>query len=295
MTVPFNSFEFHGTLTLDGSYCISSCRHGRLLYSTDDLIGRALSVYGEWAEPQVQLLLQLIGEGDTVIEVGAHIGTTTIPLARRVGPSGRVYAFEPQPLVHQMLCANLALNAIGNVRAIPEGVHDTDAPLVLPDMEYGKVENFGGVSLSADPNAVGETVACRRLDSMIDRLSRCALIKVDVEGMEAAVLRGAEALIGRHRPILYCEVGSLSTFEGVKSFACKLGYEAFWHCFRGFNPGNYRNCQFDIFEGLGDGNVVMFPAEKHINVAGDRAERYSDMHRYFDYTSVLTKRGRKGS
>ena len=59
----------------------------------------------------------LIEPGDVVVDVGADIGALTVPLARAVGPAGRVLAFEPQPTVFQNLCANLALNDLLHVQA----------------------------------------------------------------------------------------------------------------------------------------------------------------------------------
>ena len=55
-----------------------------------------MDTYGEWAEGELNLFLQIVRPGDIVLDVGANIGAFTVPLAKRVGMSGRIYAFEPQ-------------------------------------------------------------------------------------------------------------------------------------------------------------------------------------------------------
>ena len=81
-------------------------RAGWFLYNRHDVyIGHALERYGEYGQIEA-------GSGDVVIEVGANIGSLTVGLAKAVGSSGRVIALEPQRVVFQTLCANIALNSL---------------------------------------------------------------------------------------------------------------------------------------------------------------------------------------
>lgn len=99
-----------------GHVRLRSCRHGVMAWlAADPVIGRALDVYGEFAESENALMVRLVRPGDTVVDVGGNIGTVTLALAERVGAGGQVHVFEPQRLVFQLLCANLALNGITNV------------------------------------------------------------------------------------------------------------------------------------------------------------------------------------
>src|SRR5687767_5587801 len=114
------------------------CRHGWMLYlKSDQVIGAALDVYGEFAESENRLMAALIEPGDVVLDVGANIGTVALALAHRVGPSGRVYAFEPQRIVFQLLCANLAINAVSHVDArwlaIGAVAGQTHIPILNPE------------------------------------------------------------------------------------------------------------------------------------------------------------------
>jgi hypothetical protein len=99
-------------------FAIKRCKHGLMAYSRNDtLIGRSLDSYGEWCEYEIELLQTVIKLGDVVIDVGANIGTHAVALAGLVGPTGHVFAYEPQPRLHRFLAANIALNEIDNVSA----------------------------------------------------------------------------------------------------------------------------------------------------------------------------------
>src|SRR5690606_28828206 len=100
------------------AYGLRQCRHGPMLFNKRDLyVGRSLATYGEFSEAEIGLFRQILRPGGVVVEAGANIGAHTVPLARMVGESGAVVAFEPQRLQFQLLCANLALNGMINVFA----------------------------------------------------------------------------------------------------------------------------------------------------------------------------------
>ena len=89
---------------------LDACRHGLMLYfNTDEYVGRSLQFCGEWAEIECEVFSQIVTPGMTVVEVGSNVGSHTLCLARLVGPRGVVYAFEPQRLLFQQLCANLEI------------------------------------------------------------------------------------------------------------------------------------------------------------------------------------------
>src|SRR5262249_22498904 len=138
---------------------------------------------------------------DVVVEAGANIGALTLPIAKRVGFGGHIHAFEPQRPIHAMLRVNLALNGLSNVTAHRTGLGAVPGELRLPRVEYARPGNFGAYGLSAE--ADGEIVPVLTVDGL--ELSRCDLLKIDVQGMELAVLQGAAATIARCRPMLYVE------------------------------------------------------------------------------------------
>ena len=121
----------------------STCRHGIFRYPMDAYIGRSMDVYGEYSEQEVTFLCSLLKPGDTVVEVGANIGTITVPLAHAVGDTGVVFAYEPQADIYEMLRTNLNANA---PNATPLNLGLGRAPTVAHyDSNRG---NTGGVKLA---------------------------------------------------------------------------------------------------------------------------------------------------
>src|ERR1700730_11531990 len=103
------------------------CRHGRMTYlRADSIIGKSLELYGEWCEGEIILFGRLLLAGDVVIDVGANIGTHTLPLARLVGASGTVYAYEPQRMIYEILRKNVEVNDLPNVQLNWAAVGATD-------------------------------------------------------------------------------------------------------------------------------------------------------------------------
>ena len=198
-----------------------------MLYSINDTtIGRLFDLYGEFSEPEVEMLGKLVSPGDTVIEVGANIGALTVPLAQFVGPQGVIVAFEPQRVLYQNLCANVALNGLGNVRAINAAVGRENGSVVLPRIDYDKPGIFGAHSIEGATD--GETVQLVALDKFV-QTKRCRLMKVDVEGMEEDVILGATNLIKTLRPILYVENDREEKSESLIATLLGLDYKLYWH------------------------------------------------------------------
>ena len=251
------------TLKEVGFLRLKTCRHGDLLFSVHDQhIGRSLDLYGEWAEGELDLLGLLLRPGDTVVDVGANLGTHTVFFAQRVGPSGAVLAFEPQRIVFQMLCANLALNGLFNVHAHPAAVGRAAGVRELPDVRYDQPSNYGGVSLveqapaAAAPtgDSPGARVPMLALDGL--GLQRCRLLKIDVEGMELDVLEGGRALIEATRPIIYVENNDTARSPALIGWLLARGYHLHWHLSRFFNPANHFANPDNVFGDLCDLNMI---------------------------------------
>ena len=110
-------------------------------------VGRAVEKYGEYSELEVELFRQICKPGDIAIEVGANLGTHTLALSQLVGDQGRVFAFEPQRIVIQTLCASLALNSIANVEAYQLAVSSKAGEVLIPDIRYDVEGNYGAVEI----------------------------------------------------------------------------------------------------------------------------------------------------
>jgi len=153
----------------------------------------ALIYYQGHSEPTVaRLLKRLLGPGSVFVDVGAHLGEYALLAAAAVGPAGEVHAFEPNPALAQLIRRSVKLNGFGNVSLYPWAVGDADGEAALKLMPEASLSY-----IAADGNdAAGVRVRCVRLDTWAagrDRLPH--VIKVDVEGAEPLVFRGAEGLL----------------------------------------------------------------------------------------------------
>jgi FkbM family methyltransferase len=243
-----------------------SCRHGLFFALLSDVfVGRALEVYGEFSELEAVFLTSLLRPGETVLDIGANLGTLTIPLARAVGDRGRVLAFEPQTFIYRLLRANIAVNNLaGVVSSHRFGVGDAAGYIDAPIFDYAAVNNFGGFdislkSFSAQPVRIlpWDTVPQVTVDDL--DLKACALIKIDVEGMEPDVIAGAARTIARFRPILYVEAHG--PIPHLLAHLQPLGYRAWWHHPPLFNPANYRGVRENPWGDFRSHNVVLVPGE----------------------------------
>ncbi len=251
-------------------------RDGLFLVNVHDVyIGQALCVYGEFSRLEADFLRKLLRPGDVVIEVGANIGAHTVGLARHLGAKGQIYAIEPQPAVFHLLAANMALNEIENVRCLPIACGAAAGTLVVPPVDYGRTGNFGGVALAE--SGKGVRVAVQRLDQTIDTRA-LRLIKIDVEGMEGAVLEGARGLIVRHRPLLYVENDRAAKSKALIELLWSLDYKLEWHAPPLFAPDNFFAEANNVYGNTASLNMLGVPKELTETFPGMGAIADSSFH-----------------
>jgi FkbM family methyltransferase len=162
-----------------------------------DYIKRFISDNRVWEPWLVELFPKYVKPGTTVIDAGAHIGVHTVSFARLAGPSGRVYAFEPQRKLFRELVFNLRLNGIGNVVPLRYALGHTTG---IVEMARAERDNEGATQIGHG----GDRVELRALDSFGFR--NVSLIKIDVEHFEDFLLEGAQLTIRRSRPVILIEI-----------------------------------------------------------------------------------------
>jgi FkbM family methyltransferase len=245
---------------------LKRCRYGHFLYYRNDTaVGAVLDRHGEFGEDAHTLLLPLIGPGDTVIDVGANIGTSAVAFAHRVGPQGRVYAFEPQQAVYTVLCANLALNGLRNVTPYPYAVGRQPGTAFLPVVDYAVPGNYGAVALAGQETPEGVGIV------PLDQLSfpRCALLKVDVEGAENDVVQGALGLLRRDQPLVYVEFNDIPSNREMLGTLLGLGYRLYWHPVAFVSEVNFFGAADTAFQRF-DINILGVPPRADVAPAGLR-------------------------
>jgi FkbM family methyltransferase len=192
-------------------------------------VEKLIFVFREGYEPELAYLERALSPGKTFVDVGANLGIYTLVASRIVGPSGRVIAFEPSAQSLSQLKANITLNGLTNVQVYPAAVSDKIGRAFLyhgPDPAQN--------SLGRDPRLEpkGEEVVTQSLDRALSQASmeRVHVIKIDVEGAEELVLRGADTVVTAHRPIIIFEINQeASTRLGLSPLGAwdllnRLGY-----------------------------------------------------------------------
>lgn len=246
----------------NGNIIIKRCKHGYFAYNQfDEMIGSSLDVYGEWCDHEFDFFKEVVGAGDVVLDIGAYIGTHTVFFAQQVGTLGKVIAFEPQRSSFQLLCTNLTLNSLYNTRCFQAGVSDVKGKLKLPIADPYEGRNYGAIPIEG--YLEGENLELITIDSL--ELKACHLIKIDVEGMEAKVLKGGQNTILNLRPILYVENNSVERSSELLKVLNDLGYDCWWHFVPYFNPKNFFKSKEDIFTQCKrsfEANLVCLPKEQ---------------------------------
>jgi FkbM family methyltransferase len=168
--------------------------------SVSEPVGFHLVVNGVYEADEVAFALRALQPGGVFLDVGANIGTYTVPAAKRVGPNGRVVAVEASPGVFPYLARNICLNGLSNVRLVQCAALAENAGAV-PFYE-APPDHFGMGALSEQFGATPVEVQARTLDTVLSEcgLDSVDLLKVDVEGFEVDVFAGAERLLTGDRP-----------------------------------------------------------------------------------------------
>lgn len=159
--------------------------------------GKVLRVVaGKYEPEQTREFQRVLKPGDTVLDVGAHVGYYTLLSSVLVGRSGQVLAFEPNPRNFAYLERHIALNRLPNASALPAAVADQEG---VARFEFGKGSGTG--HLATDGSLQVRTV---RLDAICaDRGLAPNVVKVDVEGAELSVLEGGRDLFASRRPVVF--------------------------------------------------------------------------------------------
>lgn len=176
-----------------------------LVVDTDSLdIGLGLIREGLW-EPWIgrHLAQYALRRGDPVIvDIGAHIGYYGVLLGA-LAPSRRVWAFEPNARLFDILRTNFFINGLDRQRVQQIAIGGEEGTLKL---RHRPGEAGGGHISPSEPDEgfVAQTVSVRRLDDVLPSWEEVDLLKMDVEGLEPSVLRGAEQVIDRSPNVLVC-------------------------------------------------------------------------------------------
>ncbi len=171
--------------------------------------------------PMIGFFKKFVKEGDLVIDIGANIGDTTVPMALAAGKTGLTLGFDPNPYVFAILKANAALNSektniVPFLNAI--SVQEEEFYLVSSEASFGNA----GISPTKESKhgkfVHPEKIKGVNLEKLLnerypDRLSRLTLIKVDTEGYDKEILKSISGLIAARKPVIIAESFGSSSAE----------------------------------------------------------------------------------
>jgi FkbM family methyltransferase len=205
---------------------VVAVRRGGLRWRLDLSEGFDFAIYlGLFERSTVLALQRLVSPGDVVFDIGANIGGHTLGLARSIGPSGRVFAFEPTDFAFAKLKCNLALNPELEARTFPQQILLAAEPGGTAPQEIYASWPLEKEDDSVHPKHRGRLVTARgasvdTLDGFVERqrIDRLNLIKIDVDGSELPVLQGGLEVLKRFRPILVIEMSPYIHAENLHSF-----------------------------------------------------------------------------
>jgi FkbM family methyltransferase len=204
--------------------------------------------YGSWEPEVVRSIQDHVHSGTRVLDIGAQSGFYSLLLSRLVGPAGTVFAFEPLPANFRILEENLRLNSIQNVTIRREAVSDFSGNISF-DFPREEVSLIAGPLLESD-NLGTFQVPAISLDEFVRQTGQpIQFIKMDVEGAETAVLRGAVETLKAFHPSMVVELHHDVPQDGLHpaiSLLTELGYQIEWlnevayrsHIFARWIPSN---------------------------------------------------------
>jgi FkbM family methyltransferase len=196
-----------------GSWRSATRAGSRLRLDISDVVDHG--VFFDMHEAGAQALLDLAKPGMSVLDIGTNIGTTLLQLARRVGKDGSVQGFEPDPANFAKASRNLKLNAwADHARVANVGLGSENSVLKMFQVNP---KNRGMNRILPAAQTEGRDfpaieVKVRVLDEFLEEagITRVDLVKIDTEGFEMNVLRGASKLLGEMRPVLFIELDDLN-------------------------------------------------------------------------------------
>ena len=177
--------------------------------------------HGMWlgsfeAEKQIAIS-RLLRPGQTFFDIGANAGYFTLLASRCVGSSGRVVAVEPLPRNIEMMEKHIAINDISNVLIVRKAISNFIGTALF------SVEGHATSRLSTEGQVPVEVTT---LDALVEELGALPdLVKVDIEGTEIDLLRGAKKVLEKFRPVIFLDVHSEEIFNNLLEIVPGLEYE----------------------------------------------------------------------
>ena len=224
--------------------------YGSFFSFEGDLITEQLEKYSAHTRNELAMLRKFIREEGDILDIGAHIGTFSIPFSRFNRKKGKIFAFEANLNNYELLIKNIHVNKLDRliipIHAVVSEQENIGYFATLP-----KDGNSGMYYYMPLPEQSDANVISVNIDNWHDQQNRenqIQLIKIDVEGAELNVLNACQKLIQKYKPILYIEINRVAltrfnnTYMDMENILTRFGY----HYFRNIGERNSNNDMFEI-------------------------------------------------
>ena len=190
--------------------------------NTNEAVIKSVKNNRIWEKKLVDRYSNLIKKNDIILDVGAYIGTHTIPFSILTGNNGMVYAFEPQNEIFNLLKKTINNNNISNINPINKAVYNKNTKINF------SMNNKGTASITHIRNKLKDkqivSMDAITIDSL--NLDKVDLMKIDTEMCEWVILEGAEKTIQKCNPIIFLETFKTSNnIEKLKDFCRDHNYK----------------------------------------------------------------------
>jgi FkbM family methyltransferase len=182
-------------------------------YGKDEYVGKSFYNYGEFSGDECDIILGLADKNKLSLDIGANVGAIAQMFEYYKYPC---VAFEPQPEIHKLLVKNFKGETHNCALGSAEGTAQ------MPRLRYGARYNYGGMSLNTRTELGSYPVPVKTLDSF--NFENVGFIKIDVEGWEEEVLKGAVETINKYKPVMYIEDDRREKSDSLRKFITSLGY-----------------------------------------------------------------------
>lgn len=224
-----------------------------VVYKNDAIVSRSILLFGEYSHAEIVIMNRYLDKDSLYYDIGTNIGYHARGISAIAGCP--VIGFEPHPKHFAVAAYNIKER---NIQLYNCAVGDEDGEITISDFDEGTLENYGEV---AGGKEEGVKVKVIKLDSL--KVEKCTLMKIDVEGFEPNVLRGANKTIDKFRPVIFYEAMDYDPWTQSYAILDKKNYKQYWVTCR-VKPMHttFKETEENPFGMIGVKNILAVPSEK---------------------------------
>jgi FkbM family methyltransferase len=237
------------------SLLITDSRLGQfLVYKNDTVISKSIDMFGEYCHAEVEILKNyLTRESDQYVDIGTNIGYHLVAVHKATNCN--VLGFEPN--IKHFALASYNSREYPKIQIVNAGASNKKSEFVLKDFDPTSKTNYGDIHIT---EGEGITVKVIPLDSI--ELTRCDVIKIDVEGHEFEALEGCTKTISKHRPVIFYEAMEWDVWNKCHEFLSDRKYKQYWvACRTKPMSETFKPSDENPFSDSSVSNILAIPAE----------------------------------